>query len=128
MPRTGTNRITALLFGLGLLAFLSVGGILWYAAIRGTETSVPSAPPDASGSASIKLTWDRSPNERVTGYRILFGTQSRSYTNSLEVGNEPTATLKGLREGTRYYVVVIAVDAEGNQSPPSNELEITPAK
>ena len=41
----------------------------------------------------------------------------------MSVGNQTTATLTGLERGTKYYVVTIAVDAQGNQSRPSNEIE-----
>ena len=126
--KIAANRIIGLLFGAGLLIVLSVGGILWYAAIRATEGAVPSTPSDAVGSSSVKLAWDASPSEKVTGYKILYGTQSRRYTNSVDVGKEATATLNGLVGGTRYYVVVLAVDAHGNQSAPSGELEIVAPK
>jgi hypothetical protein len=59
----------------------------------------------------------------VTGYKILFGTQPGNYSRSLSVGNQTTATLTGLERGTRYYIVAVAVDAHGNQSGPSNEIE-----
>jgi hypothetical protein len=45
------------------------------------------------------------------------------------VGDQTTATLTGLQSGTRYYIVAVAVDASGRESPPSNELEVvTPAE
>lgn len=107
---------------LGLVLVLCVGGILWHAGTRGPKTSVPSA--TASGSTAVKLAWDRSPSAKVVGYWILSGTQSGRYTNSMEVGNETTGTLGSLTSGTKYYIVVVAVDAQGNRSPPSNELEV----
>jgi hypothetical protein len=64
----------------------------------------------------------------VTGYRILYGTQPGLYTSSMSVGNQTAATLTGLERGTKYYVVTIAVDAQGNQSRPSNEIEIVAGK
>ena len=64
----------------------------------------------------------------MTGYRILFGTQPGLYSGSMSVGNQTTATLTGLERGTKYYVVTIAVDAQGNQSRPSNEIEVVAGK
>jgi chitodextrinase len=64
----------------------------------------------------------------VTGYKILFGTQPGNYSRSVSVGNQTTATLTGLEKGTRYYVVTVAVDAQGNQSRPSNEIEVVAGK
>jgi hypothetical protein len=46
------------------------------------------------------------------------------YSSSLDAGNQTTATLNALNNGTRYYIVAVAVDASGNQSAPSNELEV----
>jgi hypothetical protein len=54
----------------------------------------------------------------------MFGPQPRVYTNVMDVGNEGTATLTNLKKGTRYYIVTLAVDAQGNQSAPSNEIEV----
>ena len=70
------------------------------------------------------MAWDRSPSNKVTGYKILFGLQSGHYTDSMTVGDVATATLSGLRSGTTYYVVVIAIDARGNESLHSNELQV----
>lgn len=120
--RTSANRIIGLLFVLGLVLVLCLGAILWHAGTRGPKTSGPSV--TASGSSAVELAWDRSPSAKVTGYWILFGTESGRYPNSVEVGNETTGTLSGLKSGTKYYVVVVAVDAQGNRSPPSNELDV----
>jgi hypothetical protein len=126
--RPTANRIAGLLFVLGLVLVLCVGGILWYAGTRGPKTSGLSATASGSASASLKLAWDRSPSTKVVGYRILSGTQSGTYIRSMEVGNETTGMLGGLTTGTKYYVVVVAVDAQGNQSAPSNEIEIAVPK
>lgn len=95
-----------------------------------TQTATQAQPASAAGAAplpagSIRLAWDRSPDSGVTGYRILWGTRPGYYSDSLPVGNQTTATLTGLQSGTRYYIVAVAVDASGNQSLPSNELEVT---
>ncbi len=85
-------------------------------------------PVTSAGTASVRLAWDKAPDENVTGYRILFGTQSGLYSGSMSVGNQTKATLTGLERGTKYYVVTIAVDAQGNQSRPSNEIEVVAGK
>jgi hypothetical protein len=80
-----------------------------------------------AATASVRLAWDRAMDARVTGYKILFGTQPGDYPEAMSVGNQTSATLTGLRRATRYYIVTVAVDAQGNQSPPSNEVEaLTP--
>jgi hypothetical protein len=104
----------------------SPGGAASPAPVQSVSSRGVSAP---QGTHSIRLAWDRSPEPSVTGYRILFGTGSGQYFGSLDVGYQTAATLGGLESGTRYYIVAVAVDASGNQSPPSNELEVmTPAQ
>lgn len=93
------------------------------------STRMPGTSPAAkaatsSATTSIQLAWDKAPDEKVTGYKILFGTQSGNYSSSMSVGNQTTATLTGLERGTKYYIVTVAVDAQGNQSRPSNEIEV----
>jgi hypothetical protein len=119
--------VVPLLISTLLLALLGVGGVLWFAANRGSETLGPTSATDTPGTASVNLAWDRSPANGVTGYRVLFGTEPRNYTDSATVGNEAKATLMNLRRGTRYYIVVVAIDASGNESAPSNEIDaVTP--
>jgi len=91
-------------------------------------TPVAGKPVASAATTSVRLAWDKAPDENVTGYRILFGTQPGLYTGSMSVGNQTTATLTGLERGTKYYIVTIAVDAQGNQSRPSNEIEIVTGK
>jgi Fibronectin type III domain len=91
-------------------------------------TSVPAKPSTGAATGSIRLAWDKSPDENVIGYKILFGTQPGHYPRSVNVGNQTTATLTGLERATKYYVVVIALDAQGKQSGPSNEIEIVVAR
>jgi len=113
--------------GAGLLVVLFVAGRLWWAALRGPETSAPSVAAE-SGTASISLAWEKSPDPTVTGYKILFGIQPGVHTDSVSVGDQATARLTNLKSGIKYYIVTIAVDAQGNTSPPSNEIEVVTDK
>ncbi len=108
-------------------------------AVSAPETSVPvqaSATRDTSArqpalstaTASIRLAWDRADDKSVTGYKILYGTEPGIHPESLNVGNQTTATLTGLQRATRYYIVAVSVDAQGNQSRPSNEVEVLTAQ
>jgi hypothetical protein len=117
------KRIVGLLEIFVLLIVIGGGGALWLMAIRAPDTSSPAAAVTEPGTGSIRLAWDKSPSQKVAGYKILFGFSPRTYTDSVSVGNEGTVTLTRLKNGTRYYIVVVAVDAEGNQSAPSNEIE-----
>jgi hypothetical protein len=105
----------------GLLAVLSAGGVLWYSANHSSETATRGV--DRPDTATVKLAWDKSASDRVVGYRVVYGTQPGRYDRSMDVGAAVTATLTGLRGGDRYFIAVVALDAHGNQSPPSKEVE-----
>lgn len=72
-----------------------------------------------------KLAWDASPDISVAGYKVYWGTNSKSYPHSLTVGTNLTATINGLSEGVRYYFAVTAHDAIGVESMFSNEATNT---
>jgi len=111
-----------------LLVVLFVAGRVFWIALRDSGVSVPTHAATETGTASLKLVWDKSPDPSVTGYKILYGTQPGVYADSLTVGDQASATLTNLRNATKYYIVAVAVDAHGNQSPPSNEIEVVTSK
>jgi hypothetical protein len=82
----------------------------------------------APASYNAVLTWDRSPNSSVAGYRVHYGTASRNYTDSVVAGNVMTTTVGGLTSGSSYYFAVTAYDASGAQSDFSNEVRIVPGQ
>ena len=71
--------------------------------------------------AYLDLAWDAN-TEPVAGYRIYYGTASREYVDSIDVGNTTTYLLDGLLEGVTYYIAVTAYDVYGNESDFSNEV------
>jgi hypothetical protein len=91
------------------------------------ETDLATHNPTGTGSAT--LSWqpptervDGSPLARLSGYRILYGQQSRRYTYTIEITN-PGLTryfIDGLGEGWWYFAIV-AIDSDGLASPPSAE-------
>jgi hypothetical protein len=109
------RAVAVLLLGGILLAVLFVAGRLWWVGLRG---------PAGAAAGSVRLAWDASPDQRVTGYEIRFGIRPGDYPWSEKVGNQTTATLTGLEVGTKYYIVAVAVDAHGNKSNPSNVIEV----
>ena len=74
---------------------------------------------------NVKLAWDASPSPTVVGYRIYYGGTSRTYTNSVTVGNVTTDTLSNLKSGGTYYIATTARDASGLESAYSNEATYT---
>lgn len=78
-----------------------------------------------ASAATLTVAWDRSPDPTVAGYTILYGTASRLYTNSLDVGDTTAQTVSGLLEGKTYYFAVRAYNSAGATSDPSNEVSAT---
>jgi hypothetical protein len=53
---------------------------------------------------------------------LRYGTSSKNYSVTIDVGNVTTYTISNLIPRKRYYFVVTAYDAKGSESLPSNEL------
>jgi hypothetical protein len=79
--------------------------------------------------SAISISWV-APSENVdgttltdlSGYRIYFGTGSRSYSDVVEV-MDPTATSHALDlTSGDYHIAMTALDSDGNESAYSNEI------
>jgi hypothetical protein len=81
--------------------------------------------PSAAENAALTLAWDPSPESSVTGYVLLVGEASGSYTRSIDVGLKTESTVASLQAGTAYYFAVRAYDAAGGFSSRSEELVAT---
>lgn len=78
-----------------------------------------------SGVKSVTLAWDASPDASVTGYRLHIGDSTFHYTNSAVVGNVLTARVENLMPSATYSFAATAYDAQGVESPFSNEIQYT---
>jgi fibronectin type 3 domain-containing protein len=81
-----------------------------------------------AGAGRVDLTWDPSAAADLVGYFVYRSTESgkgyeRLTPQPLRVLNFADTTA---RTGTRYFYVVTAVDAEGNESQFSTEVSATP--
>ena len=95
--------------------------------VAGTpERPGPAAPTGvtaSAGDARATVRWTASPEADVVAYRVLF----EDGTVALEVAAPSTAaTVTGLENGTTYRFTVVAVDADGDVSVPSDPVEVTP--
>ncbi len=72
--------------------------------------------------AQIKLAWDPNTDPDLAGYRVYYGTASRSYGLPIDVGNVTTCTVPGLTPGVTYYFAITAYDISHNESGYSNEV------
>ena len=70
---------------------------------------------------SINLQWDPTQGT-IAGYRVYVGTTSGSYSQSFDVGNHTTYSFLNPQPGVRYYFAVTSYDANGQESPYSNEV------
>ncbi|NKE71371.1 fibronectin type III domain-containing protein [Candidatus Manganitrophus noduliformans] len=70
------------------------------------------------------LTWSANAESDLAGYRVYFGTASRTYGPSINVGKTTSYTLTGLANQT-YFFAVTAYDTAGNESSFSAEVTKT---
>src|SRR4051812_41290786 len=69
----------------------------------------------------VTLAWDLNNESDLAGYKLYYGTTSRTYGPPINVGNKTTYTLSGLATGT-YYVAVTAYNTSGKESGFSAEV------
>ena len=72
--------------------------------------------------AEVALFWDGSTAEKVAGYRLHYGFETRKYIYDIDVGNQTSYTITGLDPGTPVFFAATAYDIYGNKSDYSEEL------
>src|SRR6266853_563702 len=58
----------------------------------------------------VPLAWDAASGPNLAGYRLYYGTSSRTYTTSIPVSLQTNYTVTGLTAGQLYYFAVTAYD------------------
>ena len=82
----------------------------------------------AAQANEARFGWSPNAETNLAGYKIYYGTASRSYTNSVDVGNPPAvngqvnASLSGFTGGATYYFAATAYDTDGFESDYSTEV------
>ena len=71
--------------------------------------------------SEIPLTWDPSADV-VAGYKVYYGTSSKRYQQSVDVGSETDVVLDLDLPNKKHYFAVTAYDHEGNESDLSNRI------
>ncbi|MEJ2236181.1 MAG: fibronectin type III domain-containing protein [Syntrophobacterales bacterium] len=83
---------------------------------------LPLSFPKIIHAAQITLEWDAVIHPLLEGYVVHYGTYSRDYDVSLDVGNWTSCTIADLEEDETYYFAVTAYSTEGEESDFSNEV------
>lgn len=77
------------------------------------------------GDGQLELSWNKNTDDTIN-YKVYYGTSSGLYGVAEDVGNVSGAVINGLTNSVTYYVVVTAVDAYGNESLKSDEVNKKP--
>jgi uncharacterized membrane protein YgcG len=79
----------------------------------------------AAHAATVMVSWSENSKSDLVGYRVYYGTSSRSYESILDVGNFTSVEIGSLTPGATYYISVTAYDDSGNESEHSEEVQVT---
>ncbi|HDL18986.1 MAG TPA: T9SS type A sorting domain-containing protein [Bacteroidetes bacterium] len=74
---------------------------------------------------SVTVSWDANTEADLLGYKIYYGTASRSYSKVVDVSNVVQYQIDNLSEGQTYYFAVTAYDTAYNESGYSAEATVT---
>jgi HYR domain len=92
-----------------------------------TEPNLDKATSSTTPTATLALEWSAGPITIVpdtvpANYKLSYGVQPGSYTNTVAVGPGTTHTLTGLQPLTTYFAVVSACNDAGGCGPNSTEV------
>jgi len=71
----------------------------------------------------VLIEWDPNEEPDLAGYKVYYGTESRKYTKSYDVGDTTQFKLYWLPMNVRLYFVATAYDTVPNESLFSNEVD-----
>ena len=73
----------------------------------------------------LKVSWNKNIEDDLRGYKVYWGTTSRSYSNNFYVGTDTTYTVPNLSQGNEYFFAVTAIDTANNESAYSAEVNFS---
>lgn len=75
--------------------------------------------------SSVTLAWDAPTDaSQVAGYKVYWGTNSRTYSFTNDAGTNFTTTISNLTSGMTYYFAVTDYDANEVESDWSDEMSL----
>lgn len=77
-------------------------------------------------SAPVKLGWSPAADLSVKGYVVYYGLANQVATNQIVVGTNLSVTVTNMLANTTYKLFAASYNAANVESPPSNQLLITP--
>jgi len=100
--------------------------ILWLLipAFAWAQPTVPSNP--TLNQFGVTLAWDANVETDLAGYKVYWGSASRTYGAPVTVGLVTTYKVEGLTTPGVYYFAVTAYNAAGQESGYSNEVVLQP--
>jgi hypothetical protein len=81
---------------------------------------------DCGSGTSLEASWQANSEPDLAGYKLLWGTAPRAYTDSVALGPVTSYRIDGLQTDTCYYAIVVARDSSGFEGPPSSEASAIP--
>ena len=79
---------------------------------------------DFAYAATVRISWNSNTEPDLDGYIVYYGTSSRSYLESFDVGLTTSVDITDLTAATPYFMAVKAYDTSGNVSEFSSEAYI----
>jgi hypothetical protein len=78
--------------------------------------------PSRLAASALTLAWGANGEDDLAGYKVYYGTQSKAYDSTIDVGNVSQYTVRGLEPEIRYYLALTAYDSSRNESDFSAEV------
>ena len=78
--------------------------------------------PSFCPAASLLVTWVANTDSDLAGYKVYYGTQSRTYGTVADVQKANSYQISNVQNGSTYYVTVASYDNSGNESIRSTEV------
>lgn len=80
--------------------------------------------PALGSAATVRVSWNANTEADLAGYKVYYGTASRSYGAHVDVGKVTSCDLENIPTGRTCYVAVTAYDTSSNESGYSEEASI----